>query len=57
MIYNYLDDLKKVRRRVEDYLRKCTPQELVKVATCLKIKIPRKLLKVLRGDNSKANSQ
>jgi len=50
MKYNYLDDLKKVRRRIEDYLRKCTPEELLKVATKLKIKIPEKLKKALGGD-------
>jgi len=50
MKYNYLDDLKKVRRRIEDYLRKCTPEELLKVAEKLRIKVPKRLIKAIRGD-------
>lgn len=53
----YLDDLQKVRRRIEDYLRKCTPEEIVRIARSLKIKVPKSLLKLFGEDNSKANSR
>ncbi len=33
------EKIKKIRRRIEDYLRKSSPEVIIKVAVMLKIKI------------------
>jgi len=33
------EDIKKVRRRIEDYLRKATDEEILRIAKELKLKI------------------
>lgn len=42
--------IKKLRRRIEDFLRKCDVQILVKVAELIGIRVPRELKKELKKE-------